>query len=117
MIKSNILTIFFVLGLFVNHSVLAHGGGHRPINDDQAIVVATDIVHQFMVRDPGLGFGKLGSSWKNLPAKAKRIHKKKADYYIVAITNKKMGKILYVLMSGAGEVYDANFSGVFKGIN
>ena len=87
-----------------------------PITDQQAILVATDIVNQFVARDPGLGFGKLGASWKNLPASAKKIRTKKPGYFIVGITNKKEGKTLYVLMTRSGEVYDANFNGVFKGL-
>jgi len=117
MIKNGILSIFLCFGLVIAEGTFAHGGAHKPVNDQQAIAIATEVIQQFVVRDPGLGFGKLSNNWNNLPAKAKRIHKKNAGYYIVAITNNKEGKTLYVLMSGVGEVYDANFSGVFKGIN
>lgn len=116
MIKRSILLLLFALSIVHGQAALAHGGGHTPITDQQAILVAEDMVDQFIARDPGLGFGKLSANWKNLPASARKIKTKKPGYYIVEVTNKKEGKTLYVLMTRAGEVYDANFSGVFKGL-
>jgi len=116
MIKRLILSLTLAFSVFHGQATLAHGGGHAPITDQQAILVATGVVDQFVARDPGLGFGKLGASWKNLPANAKKIKTRKPDYYIVGVTNKKEGKTLFVLMTRSGEVYDANFSGVFKGL-
>ena len=112
MIKTISFIISFLL-LTCNQVVLAHGGGHGPINEAQAIAVGSRVVNQFMYSDAGLGFGKLDKSWKEVPANEKRIHKKGDGYYIVSATNKQQGKTLYILMSVSGEVYDANFDGVF----
>ena len=46
-----------------------------------------------------------------------RVFRKLNGYYIVAVENKGDQKTLYVLMSWEGEVYDANLSGDFKGID
>ena len=100
----------------MSFSANAHSGGHGEIvlNESQAISVAHTVIVQFITQDPGLGFGKLDSSWKALPAAAKKIHRKKDDYYIVGLTNG--NKTLYVLISIFGDVYDANFTGEFEGL-
>ena len=109
----NILFLLSLLVITNSQSLFAHGGGHGPISEPQAIDAATFVVNQFVRFDAGLGFGKLNKNWNDISADEKRIHKKGNGYYIVSATNKKEGKILYVLMSVAGEVYDANFSGEF----
>ena len=116
MIKRIVLSLLLLFSVVHGNAVMAHGGSHKPITDQQAKLVATDVVNQFVIRDPGLGFGKLSSSWNNLPDDARKIKARKSDYYIVGVTNKQEGKTLYVLMTREGEVYDANFSGVFKGL-
>jgi hypothetical protein len=111
--------ILFLLSFLVmtqSQSVLAHGGGHGPISETRAIDVATYTVNQFVHFDAGLGFGKLNKNWNNISTDDKRIHRKGDGYYIVSATNKQEGKTLYVLMSIGGEVYDANFTGEFKGL-
>lgn len=110
--------VFLISLLVMAHSqiLFAHGGGHGPISEKQAIDVATFTVNEFVQFDAGLGFGKLNKSWNAVPTTEKRIHKKGDGYYIVSTTNKNEGKTLYVLMSIDGEVYDANFSGEFKGL-
>lgn len=114
--KKLIIAIATATTVLIGANAFAHGGSHAPINEAQAMLVAADVVNQFVEHDPGLGFGKLKPSWKSVSKESRRIHAKKPDYYIVAITNRKEGKTLYVLMSRAGEAYDANFSGVFKGL-
>jgi hypothetical protein len=42
--------------------------------------------------------------------------KKGSGYYLVSVLNTVEEKTLYVLMSDAGEVYNANFTGEFDGI-
>lgn len=44
------------------------------------------------------------------------IHKKSSDYFIVSVANTAEAKALYVLISSSGEVYDANFTGEFDGL-
>jgi len=102
--------------LFQTAPVNAHSGGHGDIvlKDSQAISVAYSVVKQFTQLDPGLGFGKLDSSWGKLPEAAQRVHKKHHDYLIIAFTNK--NQTLYVLMSVSGDIYDANMTGQFEGL-
>ena len=108
--------LFVISMLFVHQAAFAHAGGHGPVNEEQAMVIAADIAEQFVNFDPGLGFGKLDKSWKHIPAESRRIHKQGEGYYIVSITNKQVGKVLYLLLSISGEVYDANFTGKFPGL-
>jgi hypothetical protein len=109
----NITFLLSLLFMIYSQSAFAHGGGHGPVSETRAIDIASFTVNQFIHFDAGLGFGKLNKSWKDVSTDEKRIHKKGDGYYIVSTTNKKEGKALYILMSVAGEVYDANFSGEF----
>jgi len=106
--------IFFFM--FHNQNTSAHEGGHGPVSEQQAIIIASNLAGQFVEHDPGLGFGTLSGSWVQLPLSDKRIHKKGDGYYIVGLTNIKEEKSLFILMSISGEVYDANFTGNFPGL-
>lgn len=97
-------------------TALGHGGSHDPIPPESAQKVATYVANQFTDMDPGLGFGKLPKSWLNLPVEQATMHKQGKGYYIVKLDNKEAEKSLYVLMAISGEVYDANFTGEFKGL-
>jgi len=112
MIKK-LLSAVVMLLMVQAHSVMAHGGGHGPINPEMATSIALDAAQQFSVNDPGLGFGKLPPSWKTLTKSSTKIETKGEGYYIVSVTNQGEGKTLYVLMSATGSVYDANFTGEF----
>jgi len=56
----------------------------------------------------------LDAAWGNTDAADRKISKKGSGYYIVSFDIKAAGKTLYVLLSDAGELYDANYSGKFK---
>lgn len=115
MIKKAVLLLSLMFMLY-SQSAQSHSGGHGPVSETQAIDIASFIVDQFINNNPGLGFGKLNRNWNDLQEDEKRIYKKGDGYYIVSATNRKEGKTLYILMSIAGEVYDANFSGEFEGL-
>jgi hypothetical protein len=111
--------ITFLLSLLLmiySQGVFAHGGGHGPVSETRAIDIASVTVNQFIHFDALLWFVKLNQGWNDVSSDENRIHKKGDGYYIVSTTNKKEGKTLYILMSVAGEVYDANFSGEFPGL-
>ena len=105
--------LLVVIVLFSSHA-LAHPGGHGPVNDDQALAIAENVARRLADEDFGLGFGQLKPSWKELPAGSVRVQMKGEGHMIIAVENKKEGKILFVLMSKNGSVYDANFTGIFK---
>lgn len=108
--------LFTIALLFVSQLVNAHGGGHGPVEEKQAMIIAVNTAKQFVEFDPGLDFGKLDASWNNVTIKNAVLHKKGDGYYIIAITNISEKRLLYVLVSIEGEVYDANFSGNFPGL-
>lgn len=108
--------LFAISLLFVTQLAQAHGGGHGPVDETQAMTIAVKIVRQFVEHDPGLGFGKLDASWNQVTASNARLHKKGDGYYIFALTNDTDKKSFFVLMSIEGEVYDANLTGNFPGL-
>lgn len=110
--------LFILLLCFGMHSGVAHAhtGGHGPVDEQQARQIALKVAEQLAERDAGLGFGKLEPSWTGLPIEAVAIHRKGEGYYIVRVEHAGEDRTLFVLMSIAGEVYDANFSGKFQGL-
>ncbi|MEN8170357.1 MAG: DUF6488 family protein [Pseudomonadota bacterium] len=108
-----LISVFALFFMLQASNILAHGGGHGPISQFKAVTIALDAADQFTNLDPGLGFGKLDSSWKGLSRDTSTIATKGKGYYIVSVENKAQGKTLYILMSASGDIYDANFTGEF----
>jgi len=94
------------------HSDHAHG----PISEASVLQVAKEATMQLTEKDVGLGFGKLSESWKTTQVPAVKIHEKGSGYFIVSVANATEAKTLYLLISSDGEVYDANFTGEFDGL-
>ena len=113
-----IFTVIFTLILLSGFEpVFAHSDhAHGAISEASALQLAKEATIQLTEKDAGLGFGKLPKSWKATPAAAVKIHKQGGGYFIVSVTNATEAKTLYVLISGNGEVYDANFTGQFDGL-
>ena len=109
-----LITLLLLLTSSLSFSHSDHSDG--PINENKAFVIAKSVTHQFTQNDPGLGFGLLSESWRQLESSDYKMYKKGAGYYIVSVTNNLEKRSLYVLMAENGEVYDANFTGEFKGI-
>ncbi len=116
MSKIRILVSLLLMFLFHSQTVLAHGDGHGPITEEQVLTIATAAVAQLVESDVGLGFGQLKTSWNVLPKSATRIQSKGAGYYIVGVEHEKEDRTLFVLISAEGGIYDANFTGKFKGL-
>ena len=112
-----LLSIFLLALLSLNQQAFAHSDHQStPISEIAAMQLATDVSTQLSSRDAGLGFGQLAVSWAAIPKQNVSILKKGNDYYIVTVLNVQEKKTLYILMSIGGEVYDANFTGKFKGV-
>ncbi len=105
------------LFIFVCHASLAHEDhSHQLISEAQALTAGASAAAQLSREDKGLDIGKLPENWATIPKENISIHKTGEGYYIVAVKNTLEKKTLYVLISFQGEIYDANFSGVFKGL-
>ena len=115
MIKKLVLSLVLIVMLQMQ-PVIAHPGGHAPMDEQQAIRVAAMVVAQLVDTDAGLGFGKLKQNWTALPNEATQIHQRGPGYYIVRVVNAAEQRTLYVLMSVQGQIFDANFTGTFKGL-
>lgn len=108
-----LVSVIALLVMLQAQTVMAHGDGHGPVSPERATAIALDAAKQFSDYDPGLGFGKLAGSWKTLTKETAKIETRGEGYYIASVANKAEGKMLYVLMSASGSIYDANFTGEF----
>ena len=93
-----------------------HKHDDHSLNNVDAQNVGLKTAKLFSEVDPKLGFGKLTDSWAGLSLEATTLHASGDGYYIVAVENSGESKTLYVLMSTAGDVFDANFSGEFPNL-
>ncbi len=98
-----------------------HGGGThshveaaKKIDEKGAIAVAAQGVSAIIENKQPVEGKPLDAIWGSNTDK--RINKKGNGYYIVSFDVKAAGKTLYVLLSDAGEIYDANYSGKFEGL-
>jgi len=111
------IAAFIISTVLFSAVAFGHGShSHSPISPEKAQVVATNVANQFTSMDAGLGFGQLPLNWLDLPAEQSSLYKSGKGYYIVKLDNSDEEKSLFVLMSITGEVYDANFTGEFKGL-
>ncbi|MEX1665273.1 DUF6488 family protein [Zhongshania arctica] len=111
------ITLCLLASLFVSSNLLAHGSGHAPVTEKKALAIATQTVQGFANIDPQLGFGKVPASWANIGNEAATIFQSGDGYYIFKVVNPSDERTLYILMSAEGQVYDANTSGKFEGVN
>ena len=102
--------------IFSAQVVFAHGSHGAPISDEKAKAVAVSIAHRFAGKDPQLGFGKMSESWSQVSEDQSEVVKKGEGYLILKVENLKSDDSLFVLMDSAGEVYDANLTGSFSGL-
>ena len=109
-----ILTLILLSGF--QQAFAGRDHAHGPIPESSALQLAKEATARLTEKDAGLGFGKLPESWKATPAAAVKIHKKGSGYFIVSVPNTTEAKTIYVLISSNGEVYDANFTGDFDGL-
>lgn len=117
MIKK-LLTASLLLLVLQSHKAQAHEDHtHETISPNSALSIARDVVEQFSNVDPGLGFGQLNVTWKELSKDSSKIEVEGQGYYVVSVKNDAEQKTLYVLISTTGDVYDANFTGEFPKLN
>lgn len=96
-----------------------HSHSHTPqrvINENQVLEVAIGASKHLTTKDAGLPFGLLPESWSTLSLDNVTISEKGAGYYIASVKNEKEKKTLFLLIGTNGNVYDANFTGEFKGL-
>ena len=115
--KALMMALGVALAAGAASGVSAHPGGHGPVTSERALEIASLVAGELSRRDAGLGFGQLDASWTEIEDSAKKIHAKERDYIIVSLANAKEERTLYILMSPGGEVYDANFTGEFPGLD
>lgn len=92
-----------------------HGSQSQKIDDKTAIATASKGVAKIIEQKQPVEGVALDAAWANVTEGNKKISKKGNGYYIVSFAGEN-AKTLYVLLSDAGEVYDANYSGKFEGL-
>ena len=111
----NITILYFLgLALLTPNMALGHSNHDEPLNDEQAIIVASKYLEIMVVKSETNNDGKLDSSWMKVTEK--EIFKKSLRYFIVSFRNTEKQKTLYMLLNIYGEYLAANFKGKFKGI-
>lgn len=101
---------------FITQQAFGHGNHRPPVTQDQALAIAVEISQGFAGVDPQLGFGTLPESWKDVGVADAAVHQRGQGYLILKVINPADEQSLYILMSDEGEVFDANLTGKFKGL-
>lgn len=129
----NIKTLVYAIALVIITIPLVYAGpdhdhshGHgdgkhthshaKKLDDQGALAAASEGVTAIIKQNHPIEDTLLDSTWGNTANVDQKISKKGSGYYIVSFNNKESGKVLYVLISDTGEIYDANFSGRFDGL-
>jgi len=95
----------------------SHSHAHEVKLDDKALLAAASHgVSAIIKQKHEIDGSPLSEAWAETPEAAKSFKKKGPGYSIVKFENKGKNKALYILISDAGQVYDANFSGEFIGL-
>lgn len=99
----------------------SHGPSKTPIkqkalSSKELIKAATKNVKAMVSKKHPIDKAPLNASWTKIPEAQKSIFKKGTGYSIIKLEDKTAKKALFVLMSETGELYDANFTGAFKGL-
>jgi hypothetical protein len=110
------ITMFCFLGLamLVPNSAFSHSDHGEPLNDEQAIIVASKYLEVMVEKSEANNDGKLNASWTKVMDK--KIFKKGLQYFIVSFNNVKEQKTLFLFLNAYGEYIAANFHGNFKGL-
>lgn len=105
---------FFGLTTLAPGMAFSHASHGEPLNDKQALAVASKFLEIMVEKSEASADGKLDSSWTKVTGK--KIFKKGLQYFIVSFENVEKQKILYVMLNVYGEYIAANFSGKFRGL-
>lgn len=98
----------------------SHGGDShahsevKTLDESGITAAATDALPALVDQGQEVDGAPLPEAWLGAVDTAK-VHQKGNGYYIVSFTGEK-DEALYLLLSDAGEVYDANFSGEFESL-
>lgn len=112
--KIKLAVLFAVL---CSTPLIAHEGhDHSFITEPAAVEVGRTLAATLTKKEGGFSVGKLPASWRDLPVSNAKLLRNGDGFYIVTITNEEEQKILYVLMSSNGEIYDVNYTGKFEKI-
>ena len=111
----NISIICFLgLAVLTPNAVLGHSNHGEPLNDSQAIIVASKYLEIMVKKSEASDDVKLNSSWTKVVDK--KIFKKSLNYFVVSFRHVEEQKTLYININAYGEYIAANFHGNFKNL-
>ena len=104
-----------------HHHEHGHDHGHShgtqtKLDDNGAIAAASKGVSAIIGQKQLIAGAALDAAWEKTASTAKSVSEKGKGYFIVKFDSQDTGKSLYLLLSDAGEVYDANYTGQFAGL-
>ena len=114
----------FLTALLLVSTVSAYAGpGHhhdsytsepKKLNEEEVLANAKKILPQLVEQGFEVNGTALDESWKGGSLNSK-VKEQGPDYYIISFKGDSK-KILFLLMSWSGDLYEANFSGKFDGL-
>ena len=109
----------FMIGvvLLLSTSLSIAHGNHEKVSAEEAMLIAQKAVSNMVKKDAGLAFGKLPESWLTTKNADMKVVSEGKGFYIVSVLNTSKNETLFFLIAKSGEVYDANFTGTFDGVN
>lgn len=98
-----------------------HGHGHShampaEMSKADALEAASGAIDALIQQQYEVEGAVLGNEWRTVTNNHKEIVTDTGDYIIVGVKHPTESKKLYLLFSKAGELFDANFSGQFEGL-
>jgi hypothetical protein len=112
MLRATILALATACVMF-GTSASAHVSGHGRPDPVEVCATAAQTAAYLVTNDVGKEWGTLPPSWADIPPTQIEILAEVDGYFVTAVRNREEEKTLYVLVVGAGEALDANFTGTF----
>ena len=111
----NIVSIVFMsLSILAPNLALSHASHGAPLSNEKALEKAIEYTGMIIENPEATNEIVLDPSWKSTTDV--KIYKKSLTYFIVSLYNPSQEKTLYLHMNTYGELYGANFDGVFEGL-
>ena len=106
-------SLFVILAVHWSGSdgAFAHPGHDHVLTTEEAISRAATVILSLVDKKKKIAGATLDESW--ISAADSATCKKNADFYLIAVSNPRERKILYLLITSTGKYLRANFDGTF----
>ncbi|TGN16937.1 DUF6488 family protein [Leptospira idonii] len=111
-----LLTLALMGSVFGSGTFAHDHSSHKKLSKSEILASASKGVSALIAKKEKVDGSRLDVSWEDKSVTSDAIEKEGEGYYIVKFTNAKLAKSLFLLISASGDIYDANFTGVFKNL-